>query len=167
MYTLQIHINVQWQHSTFQRLLFMARPMYLIIDSSIITFSPRVHPNFSCIPNTSIIGLIFWRTSHVASLCLTRLVLSTKWMKCQIWWWQLSNQNEANKRTTSLQCKGQKRDGLREIELELENKGKMCRETAPVGLQEGAGRLSFTMVCIPKGMHSRPRVRDDYMAAVF
>jgi len=51
--------------------------------------------------------------------------------------------------------------------LELRNREKMCREMAPVGLQEGAGGLSFTMVCIPKGMHSCPRVRDDYMAAVF
>ena len=40
-------------------------------------------------------------------------------------------------------------------------------KTAPVGLQEGAGGLSCTVVCIPKGMHGRPRVRDDYMAAVF
>jgi len=37
-------------------------------------------------------------------------------------------------------------------------------ETAPVGLQEGAGGLSFTMVCFPKGMHSCPRVRDSYTA---
>jgi len=43
----------------------------------------------------------------------------------------------------------------------------MHREMAPVGLQEGAGGLSFTMVCIPKGMHGCPRVRDDYTAAVF
>ena len=42
----------------------------------------------------------------------------------------------------------------------------MCRETAPVGLQEGAGGLSFTVVCVPKGMHCRPRVRDEHTAAV-
>jgi len=39
-------------------------------------------------------------------------------------------------------------------------------KTEPVGLQEGAGGLSFTMVCFPVGMHGCPRVRDDYMAAV-
>jgi len=43
---------------------------------------------------------------------------------------------------------------------------KMCKETAPVGLQEGAGGLSFTMVCIPVGMHGHPRVRNNHMAAV-
>jgi len=37
---------------------------------------------------------------------------------------------------------------------------------APVGLQEGAGGLSFTVVCIPKGMHGCPRVRDNHTAAV-
>jgi len=60
-----------------------------------------------------------------------------------------------------------KMSGLRALELELRNKEEKCKETAPVGLQEGAGGLSFTMVCIPKGMHSHPRVRDDYTAAVF
>jgi len=40
-------------------------------------------------------------------------------------------------------------------------------KAAPVGLQEGAGGLSFTMVCIPVGMHGCPRVRDDYTAASF
>jgi len=39
-------------------------------------------------------------------------------------------------------------------------------KTAPVGLQEGAGGPSFTMVCFPKDMHGHPRVRDNYMAAV-
>ena len=43
---------------------------------------------------------------------------------------------------------------------------KMHKETAPVSLQEGAGGLSFTVVCVPKGMHGCPRVRDDYTAAV-
>ena len=33
-------------------------------------------------------------------------------------------------------------------------------------LQKGAGGLSFTMVCVPKGMHRCPRVRDNHMAAV-
>jgi len=36
-----------------------------------------------------------------------------------------------------------------------------------VGLQKGAGGLSSTMVCIPKGMHRSPRVRDNHMAASF
>jgi len=39
-------------------------------------------------------------------------------------------------------------------------------ETAPIGLQEGAGGQSFTVLCFPKGMHSCPRVRDNYTAAV-
>jgi len=39
-------------------------------------------------------------------------------------------------------------------------------KTAPVGLQEGAGGLRFTMECFPEGMHGCPRVRDNYMAAV-
>jgi len=39
-------------------------------------------------------------------------------------------------------------------------------ETAPVSLQEGAGGLSFTVLCFPKGMHRCPRVRDNHMAAV-
>ena len=43
---------------------------------------------------------------------------------------------------------------------------KMCKEMAPVGLQEGAGGLSFTVVCIPVGMHRRPRVRDNHTAVV-
>jgi len=42
---------------------------------------------------------------------------------------------------------------------------KMHREMASVGLQKGADGLSFTVVCIPKGMHGRPRIRDDYTAA--
>ena len=36
----------------------------------------------------------------------------------------------------------------------------------PVGLQKGAGGLSFTVVCVPKGMHRSPRVRDNHTAAV-
>jgi len=43
----------------------------------------------------------------------------------------------------------------------------MRREIAPVSLQKGAGGLSFTVVCVPKGMHCRPRVRDEHTAAVF
>jgi len=35
-----------------------------------------------------------------------------------------------------------------------------------VGLQEGAGGLSFTVLCFPKGMHRSPRVRDNHTAAV-
>ena len=37
----------------------------------------------------------------------------------------------------------------------------------PVGLQKGAGGLSFTVVCVPKGMHRCPRVRDNHTAASF
>jgi len=47
----------------------------------------------------------------------------------------------------------------------VEKQRKMHREMVPVGLQEEAGGLSFTMVCIPKGMHSCPRGRDEHMAA--
>jgi len=67
--------------------------------------------------------------------------------------------------TTSLQCKGQNLwttcSGIKVLETR-----RIAQETAPVGLQEGAGGLSFTMVCIPVGMHGRPRVRDNHMAAV-
>jgi len=52
-----------------------------------------------------------------------------------------------------------------ELELELEKQKEMHREMASVGLQKGADGLSFTMVCIPKGMHCCPRVRDEHMAA--
>jgi len=41
-----------------------------------------------------------------------------------------------------------------------------AQETAPAGLQEGAGGLSFTLLCFPKGMHRSPRVRDNHKAAV-
>ena len=53
----------------------------------------------------------------------------------------------------------------RELELELEKWKEMRREMASVGLQKGANGLSFTMVCVPKGMHRRPRVRDEHTAA--
>jgi len=43
---------------------------------------------------------------------------------------------------------------------------KVRRETASGGLQEGADGLSFTVLCVPKGMHCRPRVRDEHTAAV-
>jgi len=42
----------------------------------------------------------------------------------------------------------------------------MRKETASGGLQKGADGLSFTVVCIPKGMHCHPRVRDKHTAAV-
>jgi len=52
------------------------------------------------------------------------------------------------------------------LELECENKGQNALETSPVGLQEGAGGLSFTVLCFPKGMHRSPRDRDNHTAAV-
>ena len=52
-----------------------------------------------------------------------------------------------------------------ELELELEKQKEMRREMASVDLQKGADRLSFTMVCIPKGMYCHPMVRDKHMAA--
>jgi len=50
--------------------------------------------------------------------------------------------------------------------VEVTKQEEMCREMAPVGLQEGAGGLSFTVVCVPVGMHGCPRVRDNHTAAV-
>jgi len=66
--------------------------------------------------------------------------------------------------TASLQSKGQKQVGPGNGVEVLENKENV-QETAPVGLQEGAGGQSFTLLCFPKGMHSHPRVRDNYTAA--
>jgi len=66
---------------------------------------------------------------------------------------------------TSLQFKGQKTGCLGSGVEVTDMIGKMLK-TAPLGLQEEAGGLSFTMVCFPEGMHGCPRVRDDYMAAV-
>jgi len=68
------------------------------------------------------------------------------------------------KQTTSLQRKGTKR-GWTGTGVGVGRNDKMRRETAPVGLQEGAGGLSFTVLCFPKGMHSWSRVRDNYTAA--
>ena len=69
------------------------------------------------------------------------------------------------KQTTSLQCKGTKRGGPG-TGVGVAKQKEICKETASVGLQKGADGLSFTMVCIPKGMHSCPRVRDKHMAAL-
>jgi len=66
--------------------------------------------------------------------------------------------------TTSLQSKGQKTGGPGSG-VEVWEQEENAQETAPVGLQEGAGGLSFAVVCIPKGMHSCPRVRANYTAA--
>ena len=60
----------------------------------------------------------------------------------------------------SLQRKGTKRGGPG-TGVGVAKQGENAQETAPVGLQEGAGGISFTMVCVPVGMHSHPRVRDD------
>jgi len=50
--------------------------------------------------------------------------------------------------TASLQSKGTKRGGpVSGVEV-LETR-RNALETAPVGLKEGAGGLSFTMVCYP------------------
>ena len=73
------------------------------------------------------------------------------------------NQNEANNKPATQR---HKKGWTRTLELELEKQEKMHKETAPGGLQEGAGGLSFTMVCVPEGMHCHPRVRDKHMAAV-
>ena len=69
------------------------------------------------------------------------------------------------KRTTSLQRKGTKRGGPGTgvgVAKQREN----AQETGSVGLQKGADGLSFTVVCVPKGMHCSPRVRDEHTAAV-
>jgi len=50
--------------------------------------------------------------------------------------------------------------------VEVLETGGNVLETAPVGLQEGAGGLSFTVLCFPKCMHRSPRVRDNHTAAV-
>jgi len=50
--------------------------------------------------------------------------------------------------TASLQSKGQKQGGPGS-EVEVLETRRNVLETAPVGLQEGAGGLSFTMVCYP------------------
>jgi len=70
------------------------------------------------------------------------------------------------KQTTSLQRKGTKR-GWTGTGVGVGRNDKMRRETASVDLQKGADRLSFPVVCVPKGMHCRPRVRDEHTAAVF
>jgi len=64
----------------------------------------------------------------------------------------------------SLQSKGQKQVGPG-TGVEVLERRKNALKTAPVGLQEGAGGQSFTVLCFPKGMHSCPRVRDNYTAA--
>ena len=63
-------------------------------------------------------------------------------------------------------CNAKAQKGVdRELELELEKQREMRKEMASVDLQEGADGLSFTVVCIPKGMHCHPRVRDKHTAA--
>jgi len=66
--------------------------------------------------------------------------------------------------TVSLQSKGQKQGGPGSGVEVLETRRNVL-ETAPVGLQKGAGGQSFTVLCFPKGVHSCPRVRDNYTAA--
>jgi len=71
------------------------------------------------------------------------------------------------KRSKQRACNAKAQKGVdRELELELQNKERMRRETASVGLQKGADGPSFTVVCVPEGMHCRPRVRDEHTAAV-
>jgi len=60
------------------------------------------------------------------------------------------------KQTTSLQHKGAKNGGPG-TGVGVGRNNKMRKETASVGLQKGADGLSFTVVCIPKGMHCCPR----------
>jgi len=67
--------------------------------------------------------------------------------------------------TASLQSKGTKKGG-QGSGVEVWEQEENVLEMAPVGLQEGAGGLSFTAVCIPKGMHRCSRVRDNHTAAV-
>jgi len=73
---------------------------------------------------------------------------------------QLLNQNNAKQQV----CKAKAQKGVDwALELKSQKQQKMLR-TAPVGLQEGAGGQSSNVLCIPKGMHSCPRVRDNYTA---
>jgi len=76
--------------------------------------------------------------------------------------WQLSNQNKAKQQVCNAKVKNQ----WTRLRIEVAEQEENALKTAPVGLQEGAGGLSFTVVCVPKGMHGSPRVRDDYTAAV-
>ena len=71
------------------------------------------------------------------------------------------------KRSKQRACNAKAQKGVdRDLELELQNKERMRKETVSVGLQKGADGLSFTVVCVPKGMHRCPRVRDKHTAAV-
>jgi len=72
-------------------------------------------------------------------------------------------QNNANRESAK---KKKKNLDYCALELKCENKEQNALETAPVGLQEGAGGLSFTVLCFHKGMHRCPRVRDNHTAAV-
>ena len=69
--------------------------------------------------------------------------------------------NDANSRSAKTKVKNRVDQAM---ELKS-HKQQNAQETAPVGLQEGAGGQSFTVLCFPKGMHSCPRVRDNYTAA--
>jgi len=62
-------------------------------------------------------------------------------------------------------CKAKVKNGEMGTRVELLEQGQNVQETAPVDRQEGAGGQSFTVLCFPKGMHSCPRVGDNYTAA--
>jgi len=73
------------------------------------------------------------------------------------------NQNDANSESAKQR---HKEPGLLCSGVEVLETGENALKTAPVGLQEGAGGLSFTVLCFPKRMHRSPRVRDNHTAAV-
>jgi len=51
-----------------------------------------------------------------------------------------------------------------ELELKSQKTRTLHLKQYQMGLQEGAGGLSSTVLCIPKGMHGCPRVRDNITA---
>jgi len=75
---------------------------------------------------------------HIIIVAVDLLMVS---ISCDNFWTKMMQ-------TASLQSKGTKRGGLG-TGAEVWEQEQNALETAPVGLQEGAGGLSFTMVCYP------------------
>jgi len=61
----------------------------------------------------------------------------------------------------NLQSKGQKQGGPG-TGVEVSETRKNVQEQHQMNLQKGAGEQSSTVLCFPKGMHSCPRVSDNY-----
>jgi len=69
------------------------------------------------------------------------------------------NQNDASNKSTKTKVK---KVVDRELELKSQKQRKIYLKQLQMGLQEGAGGESSTVLCFPKGMHGCPRVRDNY-----